>query len=64
MLFRSHITVLRVTGEKPAEELAQFYALMEFAPIIGKIRAESVDVGYFSLDKSGFSFTPVEKFRF
>ncbi|MCX6709933.1 MAG: hypothetical protein NTV63_03215 [Candidatus Woesearchaeota archaeon] len=59
----AHITALRITEKKPANELAQFYSLVEFAPIIGKSRAESVDVGYFSLDKNRFSFTPCEKFR-
>jgi hypothetical protein len=60
----AHITALRMNKAKPAHELAIFYNLMEFAPVVGKSRAESVDVGYFSIDKNKFSFIPYEKFRF
>ena len=70
-----HMTANRFTEDIPPEEMDDFNNLMWRGDVLYQaypnasndgdwLSAEKLDVGYFTINKEGFEFTPVESFKF
>jgi len=58
----SHITIARFLEKHSPSDLAAFFKEMEHAHVLGTSLPEAIDVGYFSVDKTGFFLETYERF--
>jgi hypothetical protein len=62
MPWGAHMTTARFTSSRAPEELAEFYELMENAPILGPSVVEAINVGYFEMSEKGFKLHKTNRF--
>ncbi|GEM_PF-6258462 len=60
----SHITAARFTEARSSDQVKDLVALLKEAPIVGESQVTSLDVGFFTFTKDGFTYTVHDRFFF
>ena len=62
MQWGAHIMGFRFTQERSPADLERYFDMFEKSPKGLQGNPESIDVGYFTMDRNGFSLKTLERF--